>query len=60
MLWDSLEGGMGWVVAGRFGREGICECLRLIHADVWQKPTQLWTAIILQFKINKEKWGRIL
>ena len=41
MLWDNLEGGMGWEVAGRFRREGICERPLLIHADVWQKPTQL-------------------
>ena len=26
----------------------------LIHADVWQKPTQYCKAIILQFKINKQ------
>ena len=28
----------------------------LIHADVWQKPTQFCKAIILQFKITKLKY----
>ena len=27
--------------------------LRLIHADVWQKPTLFCKAIIFQLKINK-------
>ena len=26
--------------------------LRLIHVDVWQKPTQFCKAIILQLKVN--------
>ena len=26
--------------------------LRLIHVDVWQKPTHNYTSIILQLKIN--------
>ena len=31
-------------------------CLWLIHVDVWQKPTQFCKAIILQSRINKERW----
>ena len=31
-------------------------CLWLIHVDVWQKPTQFCKAIILQLRINKERW----
>ena len=34
-------------------REGTKLNLRLIHVDVWQKPTQYCTAIILQLKVNK-------
>ena len=30
--------------------------LWLIHADVWQKPTQHCKAIILQLKINLKKF----
>ena len=44
---------MGWEVGGRFKREGTYVCLWLIHADVWQKLTQYYKAIILQLKINK-------
>ena len=42
-----------WEVGGRFKREGTCVYLWLIHADVWQKPTQYCKAIILQLKINQ-------
>ena len=45
---------MGWEVEGRFKREGTYVCLRLIHAEVWQKPTQYCKAIILQLKIDKK------
>ena len=41
---------MGWAVGSR-GDAYIH--LRLIHVDVWQKPTQYYKAIILQLKINK-------
>jgi len=47
--------GWGWEVGERFKRERIFVCLWLIHIDVWQKPTQYCTAIILQLKINKLK-----
>ena len=40
----------------RSSRERGHKCnLRLIHVDVWQKPTQYCKAIILQLKINKLK-----
>ena len=42
---------MGREVGGRFKRRGH----RLIHDDVWQKPTQYCKAIILQLKINFKK-----
>ena len=48
-------GGMGWEVGGRFKREGTYEYLWLIHADVWQKPTESCKAITPQLKINKLK-----
>ena len=35
---------------GRFKRKGTYVYLWLIHVDIWQKPTQLYKAIILQFK----------
>ena len=31
---------------------GIYIYLWLIHADIWQKPTQYCKAIVLQLKIN--------
>ena len=43
---------MGREVGGRFKREGTYVCLWLIHADIWQRPTQYCKAIILQLKIN--------
>ena len=52
MLGDNLEGRMGW--EGGSGAKRVCYLL-LIHADVWQKPTQHYKAIILQLKINKQK-----
>ena len=45
---------MGW--GGREVQEGgACVYLWLIHAGVWQKPTQRYKAITLQLKINKLK-----
>ena len=46
---------MGWEVGGKLKRKETYECLGLIHADVWQKPTQYCKANILQLKINKIK-----
>ena len=46
---------MGWEVGGGFKREGTYVYQWLIHADIWQKPTQHCKAIILQLKINKKK-----
>ena len=43
---------MGREVGGRFKREGTYVCLWLIHADIWQRPTQYCKPIILQLKIN--------
>ena len=50
MLGDSVEGWEG--VGGLFKTEGTYVYLRIIHADVWQNPTQWCKAIILQLKIN--------
>ena len=44
---------MGREAGERFKGEGTCVYLWLIHADVWQKPTQYHKAIILQLKIIK-------
>ena len=48
MLCDNLE---RWDGVGN-GREARYLYLRLIHGDVWQKPTQYCKAIILQLKTN--------
>ena len=45
------RGGIGWEVGGKFKREETCVCLRQIHADVWQKPTQYCKAMFLQLKV---------
>ena len=49
---------MGWEVGGRFKRKGTYLCLWLIHADVWQNPSQYYTIIILQLKKIKEFFKR--
>ena len=36
----------------KFKKEGTHIYPWLIHADIWQKPTQYCKAIILQLKIN--------
>ena len=46
---------MGWDVGRGLKREETYVYLWQIHADVWQKPTQYFKAIILQLKINKLK-----
>ena len=43
---------MRWEVGRRFEKEGKNVYLRLIHVDVWQKPTQYCKAIFLQLKMN--------
>ena len=58
MFCDYLEGGVGWVGAGRLKREGIFVYIELTHTLVQQKPTQHYKAIILQLKINLKK-GKI-
>ena len=59
MLCDNLEGwdGVRWGgrLRGRFKTEKTYVYLRLIHVDVWQKPTQYYKLIILQLKISKFK-----
>ena len=47
--WDRVGAGRG-----RFKREGTYVYLRLIHAVIWQKPTQHCKAIILQLKKNRK------
>ena len=58
-LCNRLEGLDGEGGGGRFKREGTELCLWLIHADVWQKPTQYHREIALQLKINKCKFKKI-
>jgi hypothetical protein len=43
---------MGQRVEERFKKEGTCVHLWLICVVVWQKPTELCKAIILQLKTN--------
>ena len=47
----AFRGRMWWEVGGRVKREGTYVRPRLVHADVWQKPTQHCKAIVLQLKI---------
>ena len=47
-----MVAGGRWEVGERFKREEIYVCLWLVHGDVWQKPTEYYKAIILQFKKN--------
>ena len=49
---------MGREVRGRFKRENTYVYLWLIHADIWQKPSQYCKAIILQLKIKFKKSTR--
>ena len=44
------RGGWGGRLGRGFWREGTYLHLYLIHADVWQEPTQYCKAIILQLK----------
>ena len=44
-----MVAGGRWEVGERFKREEIYVCLWLVHGDVWQKPTEYYKAIILQF-----------
>ena len=46
---------MSWEVQGTFRKQGTYVSLRLIHVDVWQRPTQHYEAIILPSKIKKRK-----
>ena len=59
VLCDDLEGWDGRAESRREVQEGRNICiLWLVHIVVWQKPTQYYTVIILQFKkflINKNK-----
>ena len=55
MLSDNLDDEMERDMGGRFKRERTYVYLWLIHADVWQKPTQYCKAILFQLKINKFK-----
>ena len=51
-----MEGGKDGVGGGKEVQEGgDITYQRLIHVDVWQKPTQYYKAIILQLKVNKFK-----
>ena len=51
---------MGRNLGGRFKREGTYVYLRLIHVDVLQKSTQYYKAIILQLKINKFTFKKVI
>ena len=46
---------MYWEVGERFKKEGARLYLRLMHVDVWQKPTQYCKTVTLQLKVNKRK-----
>ena len=61
VLCDNVAGGVGWEMGRKLKREGTCEHLWLIHADVWQKPTQYCKAILLQLKMNEnfKNWSTL-
>ena len=42
-------------MGGRFKRKSTYVYLWLIHVDVWQKPSQYYKVITLQFKIKLKK-----
>ena len=55
---------MGWEIVVKFKREGTYVYLRLIHIEVWEKPTQHCKVIIFRlkigfFKVNKQSRNRI-
>ena len=52
-LGDNLEAGM--VGGGRFKKEGTYVYLWMIHAVVWQEPTQHYKTIIIQLNIILKK-----
>ena len=58
-LCNNLEGWDG-EVRGSLKREGTYVYLGLIHVDVWQKQTQYCRAIILQLKINKFNYRKMV
>ena len=60
MLCKNLEGRDQVEMGGNFKSEGRYVYLWLIHADVWQKPTQYCKAIILKLKINFKKSLQLL
>ena len=47
------RGRMGREVGGGFKRKETYAYPRLIHTDVWQKPTKYCKAIVLQLKFQK-------
>ena len=47
------KGGVGREM-GEVRREGTCVCLWPIHADVWQKPSRYYKALIVKLKIKKK------
>ena len=49
LVCDDLEG-WEWVGGWREVQEGGDVCIQLIHADVWQNPTECCKAIIPQLK----------
>ena len=51
----TLWGGVVGKVGGKFKMEWTYVYLWLIHADVWQRPTEYGKVIILQLKINTLK-----
>ena len=50
VLWDNPEGWGREGSGGGFRMGGTHVYLWPIHVDVWQKPSQYYKAIILQFK----------
>ena len=53
ILWNGVFYFKKVILGGRFKREGAYVYLRLIHVDIWQKPTQGYKAVILQLNRNK-------
>lgn len=54
-LCDSLRSGLGREGERGLRTEGTHICLRPVHTDVWQKPSQYYKVVLFQLNNNKLK-----
>ena len=62
VLYENLEEWNREEIGRRFKREGTYVYPWLIHADIWQKPSQCCRVIVFQLKIKlrNKTLGRVL